>query len=216
MDNKAFEQNVRTVLKKMGYNINATFYADGIVCEDVFRSSKCRPLFILKEVNEEDEEENESKSKYCDFLNSEDIKECKEVTWRKLITLAKGIIDSELHKDYKLISKDDSDVYNTYLNRVAIINLKKLAGGKGCNSDKSIASLHFSKHAELFKCNLKSQIKDINPTVIICCGADVYNCVEDNELVDNMDIVVKGYHPRARVSVSKYYDDVIKKMKKED
>ncbi len=41
----------------------------------------------------------------------------------------------------------------------------------------------------------------------------MYECVKNNELVDNMDIVVKGYHPRARVSISKYYDEVISKYK---
>lgn len=179
MNYMEYHTKVKNYLKDNEYEEVATFYADGIVCEEEFRKKDCRPLFILKEVHEE-----ESESEFYNFLESPDIREGKEVTWRKLITLARGIINGNSDDEYKLITANDTEIYNEYVKKVAIINLKKIAGGKYCGDKKSLSTLHFSEHAKIFQNELREQIRDIKPTIVVCCGKDVYDCVKRYNLVE--------------------------------
>ena len=215
---------------------NAVFCRDGIIDESVFgkaqlKGSPFRPLYILKEFHDEggctncEELLNGCKShgiNEATGLHWIDISKCnlcyrkKERTTKRLLYIAKTLEDV-----LGVNSNKEEDI----LNRVAIINLKKMSGGSSIGTEKSVSTLDFSCHAQKFKHELKAQIEGIQPTIIVCGSTcdDVLKILDNPEEIDThndpcklykasllgKDIYVLGmYHPnQSRVS-----DEVLKEL----
>ena len=99
--------------------------------------------------------------------------------------------------------------YNDIINKIAILELKKVGAGQTVTSELSLATEYYTNHIEKFKSNLSEQIKLINPTVIIGLGRENGKCItellKDNNInVDNY-IVIEGYH-HTRSSNANFYD----------
>lgn len=177
-----WETEIRKWLKEQNKDDTATFYSDGVYNPEQWFSQDFRPLFVLFEVNESEEKKSEEKKPeraFCYFLDEQDIK--KETTWHKLVSLAYGIEKymgnkSENFPYYKLFKnyEENKDEYDAILKKIAIMNLKKIAGGSNVGSDKSLKTLHYKQHIEKYREKLKEQIEYICPTTIICCGSGIW------------------------------------------
>ena len=200
-----------------GEQITATFFKDGIIDPDVWYQNEFRPLFILKEVHDTAQE-----NRCIDFVAMQngkdyDIWEGRGM-WRALGALAQGIISSmELAGKvlpYEMLYQADLSEYHKALRRIAIINIKKLSGGNRVGSDTSIQKKHFTCHACKFKEYLQSQINLIDPSIIVCCGADMKSCFElrDNRLFGFP--VVFGLHPATNPNRRRnaFYNETINKI----
>ena len=202
------------------------FCRDGIIDGGVFGKAKLngksfRPLFVLKEPHDEhgcagckellngckNHGVNEATGlHWIDFTKCNFGYKDKIGTTLKLLEFEK-IIEEALGVDVN----NEEDI----LNRVSIINLKKMGGGSTTGTEKSVSTLSYSSHAEKFKSELTAQIEEIMPSIIICGGTygDVYKILDITEKIDTQhqackvfksshldkDVyVLDMYHPRQR------------------
>lgn len=200
-----------------GAPIDATFFRDGIIDPDVWFENDFRPLFVLKEVHDTAQD-----NRCIDFVAMQngkdyDIWEGRGM-WRALGTLARGMISS-MEEDGKIFPYEelyqmDLNEYRKTLRRIAVINIKKLSGGSQVASNESMQTKHFSGHAGKFKANLQNQIELIDPSIIICCGADIKSCLKfkDNKLFGYP--VVLGLHPATNPNRRResFYNETIEKV----
>ena len=195
----------------------ATFFRDGIIDPDIWFSHDFRPLFILKEVHD-----TAIENRCVDFVSMQtghdyDIWERRGM-WRAFGTLARGILSRVENPNstpgYEELYNEDLSNYHATLRRVAIINVKKLSSGSRVTSDRSIETKHVTCHACRFRDNLREQIEMINPTVIICCGADLHDCFDmcDNQIYGIP--AVFGLHPSTNPNRRRqaYFYDTIEKV----
>ena len=114
-----------------------------------------------------------------------------------------GSIKGYLGKDYKYGARTDNCAYNDTMDRIAVLDIKKIGGGVSAGSPLSKATLHYSDHIKPFEDLMCQQIELINPTVIICCShefssmkqlAEIRDATSDHKWID-------GYHP-TRNSIS--------------
>ena len=157
--------------------------------------------------------------RYFEFAENpfDDIRVGSYNTWRRVARLALGLehlqaggneikydfdvafVPSEekcTEEFYKDTVRTGNETYKTIIDRIAVIDIKKIGGGNGERSILSKAGQHYLRYLdEPMKDLLKKQIILIDPTVIICCGVDVehiQNLFED-EIKDV--IWLKTYHP---------------------
>ena len=212
---KRYEAYGRQWLRDNGYESRATFNRDGIKNTDKWfaTGNEFRPLFVLSEVHDEEFLLEEKTERFVDGENTDFDKG--ELTWRKIVSLSRGLkIAQETNEtaEYKLFSGDDE--YQEYLNDIAVINLKKFSGGINIGSDKSKSTGVYNLHInDGFTALLEEQIALINPTMIVCCGGKIFDLLKNNVKLGTR-MIIKGYHPRARVSIKKYYDCIVEEFKK--
>lgn len=107
--------------------------------------------------------------------------------------------------------------YSNIIDRIAVMDIKKVGGGPSVTTDLSIRSQYFTKHIEPFMDLIIEQIELIDPTVIICCGRENGDCVSELLKVDGKPLSemmngipwIKGYHPN-RSSVQHFYTEPLK------
>lgn len=68
-------------------------------------------------------------------------------------------------------------IYNQIVDRMAILEIKKVGAGQTVNSELSLATKHYSEHVEPFEDLLCRQIRLIDPTVVVCLGREWGNCI---------------------------------------
>ena len=197
---------------------NATFYLDGAFdAEEWFNvDNKFRPLFVLKEVNEAIDEVDDC----INFVGTGDVGsdpwEGKGM-WSSIGALAVAMFRMSKNPttlpEYAFV-KDTMNLQQTnteterqqVCRKIAIINLKKLAGGANVGSKKSRDTLDFACHARRFADKLEQQIKMLAPTVIICCGKTV---VANSLGIENGKIysipTIDGFHPKQNSTENFYY-----------
>ena len=197
---------------------NATFYLDGAFDADIWfdKNNNFRPLFVLKEVNEATSEANDC----VNFVGTGDDGSDPwkgEGMWSSIGALAVAMF--QMHKnpltipDYNLVratmnlqQPDIETERQRACRKIAVINLKKLAGGTNVNSEKSQSTLGFTCHAQRFADNLAQQIKILKPTVIICCGKTVVaNCLDMKNGKICSIAAIDGYHPKQNSTENFYY-----------
>lgn len=129
------------------------FISDGIMDEVEWNKQAYKILFVLKEANWENGDED-----LCKFLLSEKSSSYWK-TWNNVARWTKALIEQGEYPRY--VSKSDKSYW---LRKIAVMNLKKV-GGSSIADDALIR-----EYAENDKVYLKEQIELYNPDIIICCG----------------------------------------------
>lgn len=204
-----------------GYPI---FTFDGVFDEETYLKQATKVLFVLKEADWPDANEDVH---LVDYLLSE-ISPTYWKTWNNIARWAQALLEGGEYPEY--VSKGDKTYW---LKRIAFVNLKKVPGGSTANTEE------ISKYVQNDALYLRSQIELYTPDIIICCGrgegknADLlYNYVlkdciaeswSNNPIVDKYNYfkvllngklvpVVSFVHPQMRGNhekFKKYYEDML-------
>ena len=182
---------------------------DGIVNHDVYMKSSVKVLYILKEVN------GGKNWDLRDFLR----KGARWRTWNNITRWQYGIEKENSIMHFDEINNVNNDIRKKYLNKIAVINLKKESGGRN------------SKMSEIWDYSwndreyLKEQIELYEPDIIICCGTG--EIVKEHKLIKGIEkwkqttngiqfsankklIVISYFHPQQyRIRKKKLYNDLI-------
>jgi len=123
---------------------------DGILNIDEYRNAKRKILFVMKETN-----------KYEGGSLSDLLKNGpKYQMWHTTARWAAGILNN--FPEYQEIG--NYDTLTKAIHKIAVINLKKAAGGSSANMTIVEAYAHQDKQL------LIEQTKSINPDIILACG----------------------------------------------
>lgn len=173
----------------------------------------------------------------------DDIKNGQFSQWRRIARLAKGL--EEIHKgadSYGYYSFDPSykeggkeyngdikgfkmykpitanEDYLEIINKIAVLELKKVGGGTYATSEISKATKHYTEHIGPFEDLIIKQVELIDPTVIICLGRENGKCI--SELLKKVKesagecIWIEGYHHQFS-SNANFYDAPLESYKNE-
>lgn len=110
------------------------------------------------------------------------------------------------------VRRTANTTYKDIIERIAVINVKKIGGGKNVNCELSNQSMHYFEHIEPFVKFLCSQIDLIDPTVIICCGRGIYDQLSIVRRNTAKRIWLNRYHP-AMTSNKCFYEDTLTEYK---
>lgn len=195
---------------------------DGIINpKEFYKNDNIKILWILKEGNVDVNDYNKQRNICEEFKNGEHIKNALSIaTFRKLIYASYWIFNN--HLDWTEIPySNDLECYKI-VNKIAYININKYPAG-----NKSYDSELYRIYEENKK-NLLSQIKDINPEVIIFGNTfkffkndlnsinwDIENSLqnfsEENNyyIVKNKGLIISAYHPAyPRLSNFQYSNEI--------
>ena len=136
------------------------FNEDGIVNPDVWFQlpQDKRILFVLKETNNP---EHETWS-LTEMLHGE--KECNYTIWRRTAEWAKGILSCEAEKGADAYEWLTGSMTKEYIQKIAVLNLKKSPGGNSSKLDEITA------YAEADIELIEKEIGIIDPAVIVFGG----------------------------------------------
>jgi len=175
----------------------------------------------------------------------DDIKYGYFTTWQRIARLAKGLEEMYLSSTFCDYYKHDfsfvdggleylgnnngyrinhpcqtaNTTYNEIINKIAVIDIKKVGGGTKTNSELSTkGSVYYTSHIESPLDDLFiRQIKLINPTVIICCGREGggFSTGILKEIKEKCNDIpwIDGYHPTYS-SNENFYEIPIETYKK--
>jgi len=219
---KTLEMQLEQNMKKFCNNnieLKSKLIPDGIVDIQKYLSSSVKILWILKEVNSNDENWDLRDALNGEIKVEKGLKEGWERTFTPVIYTTLGILNNEdwhTMGDFKL----NPDLIDC-MQQVAYINVKKIGGGSNA-SDNEIKNF-YQENKEV----LNEQIQLINPDVIIF--GNTMNYFEDgifdkmfgqfdvNKEDDNLHIyrnshhlLLHAYHPNnRRISHQLYCDTII-------
>lgn len=192
-----FEEWIQHHRQKNIANAEKRFSRDGILNEELFNKARMRVLFVLREVNGEDQNQK-------DLETNEDERRKKERHKRyKHVDLIQLLKDGPKYQMWYAIARwsagilqrfppfEEIDNYERMKNSllsVAAINLKKTPGGKAACLDQVNAYAHMDS------CLLKRQIQIIAPDIIVACGTF-------SHLIWLLDLSVHSDDPLSKVSV---------------
>lgn len=187
------------------------FFIDGQLGESEVNSRDI--LFIMKEVHDETGCVGCECEGKCSYTNGKSIdftrcihgfSSCKGI-WERVMDMARVISRCNGHNSY---------TQEELISSIAVINIKKMAGGGTAKSEKSIETVKYEKHAKKFQEKLIAQIREINPKVVVCLGTfervriaklislEKYKakvCRSDYPIInvdkDNRFVVIDSYHP---------------------
>lgn len=155
---------------KQAYN-GAPIAHDGIVCPKQYENI----VFFLKEVNKPNMAKNWPYYKVLYFqANPEEApinlrKDFYRSTFTNICLWIEAFFNPTCsYEDCFLADKTDYDIerLRKNLNKTAIVNIKKTAGGGSSKYEELIAVCHDPKKSEL----LKTQLKHTEPALVICGG----------------------------------------------
>lgn len=196
-----------------------SFVRDGIIDPELWFSQEIRPLFLLKEAY--DKEGNGGWDLAAEHNRNTGDPEAlqKHTTWPNISRWAYGIFSTSpdtlaLYREDPVFSKKK----NRYLQKIAVINVKK-SGGKTVSQSRNLKEYASADREELLK-----QIEMIDPTVIICgytfsllkiitesrgemeeCGTWLYKL----KLQGKEIFVIDYYHPACRRSKKKLFAKLV-------
>lgn len=145
--------------------------------------------------------------------------------WRRIARLAKGL--EEIHAgasdcDYYKYNFDfmpggavytgnvdgyksdmncqrtSNSIYNSIIDKIAVLEIKKVGAGRNAKSELSLATKHYTEHITPFQDLICRQIELINPTVVICLGRENGACI--SRLLEHVKantedrLWIDGYH----------------------
>lgn len=136
------------------------FVPDGMVCEAEFNKAPIKILGLFKEVNDP---EHKEKWDLRDFLEYGGRLQ----TWNAFCQWLKGIYAYPNMPAFECIQRINLEERKTLLQKIVVMNLKKVGGGSITNR-KALA-----KVAEKDKDLLNKQFEFYDVDFVICCGRDV-------------------------------------------
>ena len=105
----------------------------------------------------------------------------------------------------KYLNKTDNAEYTRIINKIAVLNIKKIGSGTSSNTILSEMGYSFDKYLKNSEiCDiLRRQIEIIDPTIIIVCGKGLLDCVNEalglSNILYSKDgqkiICIESYHP---------------------
>ncbi len=201
---------------------------DGIICEDEYKDSNLKILWILKEGNVAEADEDIKRDICEEIRNEYHLKNALSIpTFRKMIYATYGILHSDVEWN-NVPYANELNAYNV-LKKVAYININKMPG-KG-TAIYSVIKDAYEENEEL----LISQIKEFNPNIIIfgntlhffnneklqSIGWNYLNttkmCYDYNNeskstafyLMSNDRLIINAYHPAyPRISNYQYWLEI--------
>ena len=199
------------------------FISDGIFDEQEWNKQAYKILFVLKEANWENGNDD-----LCKYLLKEESPTYWK-TWNNIARWTKALLEQGEYPRY--VSKSDKSFW---LRKIAAMNLKKVGGDAVAENDT------IREYAEADRVYIKEQIELYQPDIIICCGrgngknADIlHDIIFDSSQVsywqnpitetkynyftvklrdDHVTPVVSFYHPQMRGSHDKFkkrYEEMI-------
>ena len=136
------------------------FAKDGIISKENYEGI----LFILKDVN------NAKPGEKIDLRESLITRTDEGRTWFNVARWTIALLDNNQYDD--LASGMNSDIQHEQMKRVAVMNIKKEAGGG------SVSYSAIRECAEKQKQYLLSEIKLCKPRLIVACGTGLKNSIE--------------------------------------
>jgi len=198
---------------------------DGIVCQENYKNSEYKIMWILKEGNVADEHKDYDRNICQEFNNDEHKANALSIaTFRKLIYATYGILHPEVK--WKDVPFANAEAYEV-IKHIAYVNINKCPG-----SSQSKDSLIFKAYTEN-KEKLLSQIYNCSPDIIIFGGTmkyfDSYDMknigwnISDNKKktgttafystketkISPLRLCVDAYHPAySRISNEEYWKEI--------
>ena len=190
-------------------NPTTTIVTDGIVDEKEYLESKYKILYVMKEVNSDQDDE----WSLTEFLSNG----ARSQTRDNIARWTEGILNLEKDLAWEYLSRDNNLRRDIYLKKIASINLKKTAG-----KHTSIAR-EIDIAAKNNKDIIKKQVDMYQPNIIICCGTGglfLKHCLESDlnwqttsrgieYIIFDKTIIVSFSHPEARVADQYLYYTLI-------
>lgn len=117
------------------------------------------------------------------------------------------------------------------MKKIAVINLKKISGGSSANSEQSRKTELYTDHIKIFSDELRAQILEINPNLIVCCGKGLlkecedilfiksddskydYYFDEDENRLKNGCYIFEVYHPSC-TNVNANYNNIVEQFRR--
>ena len=201
-------QNMNDILEfdgKIKQEWGKPIIKDGIVDIDVFNITKPRILWILKEGNESNSNEDRD---HREFHENVTVYYKWRTTYEKVIKTTYCLLYNCNYSELPELENDATINGENVLLKVALININK-NGGKGTASKTNI-ELNYSHHSK----TLLEQIREINPDIIIN-GSRVFRLYSDvsSESIFNLEkhnhnginfsynkekLFIDYYHPACR------------------
>lgn len=192
-----FEKWIQHHRQKNIANAEKRFSRDGILNEELSNKARMRVLFVLREVNGEDENQKDLETNEDERRKKERYKEYKHVDliqllkdgpkyqmWHAIARWSAGI----LRRFPPFEEVDDYATMKDSLLSVAAINLKKTPGGADADLEKVNA------YARMDRRFIIDQIEIIDPDIIVACGTF-------SHLIWLLDLEVDSDDPLSKVSV---------------
>lgn len=114
------------------------------------------------------------------------------------------------YKDKAYCIRTANKNYNDIINKIAVLEIKKLGAGQTVTSQLSLRTQFYAEHVKPFEELLCRQINLIDPTVIICLGRENGNCIsnylENIRNNTNNRMWIDGYH-HTRSSNVHFYEE---------
>ena len=213
-------EKAKCINNTINLNENANFFKDGAINPDIWYENSFRPLFVLKEVNDQ----GVQKCIQYDFTAMNEEQESniwnRDGMWSDFGALVKGLLrvmdDNVELPPYEEMKAVSIENYREAISRVAIMNLKKMAGGGKVESEKSRETIEYKYHINRFKKNIEEQISLLEPSIIICCGSGMAEDF-DKYGVETYGIpIVQGLHPAINPNLRKvaFYNKTIERVRK--
>ncbi len=183
---------------------------DGIINKDEFQDAPIKILWVLKEpYAKEGEVEYLYGEGYLKFFREyEKHSTLAHQTVHKIIYASYAILNNKEWEDIPRI-KDNANVIKI-LNKIAIINIKKvpkiISETSNKTSRKEEIMDHFIKNLEY----IKKQITDINPNVVIWAFWSLLGSKELGKLIFDEDVIPKDCFQRFHVYDYYYFDESVK------
>lgn len=161
-----------------------TYISDGIINYSQWETNKAKLLFVLKEPNTAGRDGLWSLNRVFEDIAYEK-QDHDSPTIRQIVKISR--IVNKLLEDNDSTDFDDTTIENIYLNKIALINIKKNYGYS--NADWT----EIENFAQLYKKELKEQIDLIKPKVIYCGGYRENPRISIYELVKNILQIEEPY-----------------------
>lgn len=146
--------NLFLTWEKEGFDV---FCKDGVVDEKKYK----KILFVLKDVN------NSKPDVDVDLRKNLVTLEGEGKTWFNVARWTNSLLRGEL------IENMTATMQHKILRNVAVMNLKKEAGGARVSDDC------IREHSKKYCDNIRKEIAICDPNVIIACGNIVYDCLKE-------------------------------------
>lgn len=193
---------------------------DGIIDIEKFLTAKPKILWVLKEGNEKSPNKDRD---HREFHENVTVYPKWSITYENVIKSTYGLLYDCRFSDLPRLDNNDAKInVENVLLKVALINVNK-NGGVG-TADRTNIELNYSLHRKV----LLTQIKEINPDVIINCSRvfRLFNDVSSEKFYDlekdnlnkinfsynNDKLFIDYYHPGCRKSTKtteQYCSDII-------